>query len=144
MKIKAVLLLTALASSVASVATAGATDKAKPDTPADYAYALPLQVSGRQGVVAYTLPLSVYLKARTAGLYDLRVFDVSLNDVNGGSFQVWACRTDAPYPENTPALNALRERERAEGYASSEALASLPTRIEQARKDAELPHASHA
>ena len=75
MKIKAVLLLTALASSVASVATAGATDKAKPDTPADYAYALPLQVSGRQGVVAYTLPLSVYLKARTAGLYDLRVFD---------------------------------------------------------------------
>ena len=49
----------------------------KSDTPADYAYALPLQVSGAQGVVAYTLPLSVYMKARTAVLDDLRVFDAN-------------------------------------------------------------------
>lgn len=75
MKIKALLLLASLASSGFSVAPANAAEKAKSDAPADYAYALPLQVSGRQGVVAYSLPLSVYLKARTATLDDLRVFD---------------------------------------------------------------------
>ena len=45
------------------------------DTPADYSHALPLQVNGKQGVVALRLPQSVYLHARTAGLDDLRVFD---------------------------------------------------------------------
>jgi hypothetical protein len=54
---------------------AQAVDAAKPDVPADYAYALPLQISGKQGVVGLRLPQSVYLKARTAGLDDLRVFD---------------------------------------------------------------------
>ncbi len=48
---------------------------AKSDAPADYAYALPLQVSGKQGVLALRLPQAVYLHARTAGLDDLRVFD---------------------------------------------------------------------
>ena len=47
----------------------------KSDTPADYAYALPLQISGKQGVLALRLPQDVYLRARTAGLDDLRVFD---------------------------------------------------------------------
>lgn len=47
----------------------------KSDTPADYAYALPLQLSGKQGVVGLALPQVVYLKAKTAGLDDLRVFD---------------------------------------------------------------------
>ncbi|HET6719555.1 MAG TPA: DUF3999 family protein [Rhodocyclaceae bacterium] len=47
----------------------------KTDTPADYAYALPLQLSGKQGVVGLAVPQVVYLKARTAGLDDLRVFD---------------------------------------------------------------------
>jgi hypothetical protein len=46
------------------------------DTPADYAYALPLQVSGKQGVVGLPVPAVVYLKAATAALDDLRVFDV--------------------------------------------------------------------
>lgn len=73
---------------------------------------------------------------RLLARHDLRVFDVALNDVNGGSFQVWACRTEGPHPENTAALNALRQRERDEGYESGEALKSLPIRIEQARKDA--------
>lgn len=52
-----------------------AVDAPKPDTPADYAYAAPLQISGKQGVVGLRLPQVVYLKARTAGLDDLRVFD---------------------------------------------------------------------
>lgn len=45
------------------------------DTPADYAYALPLQVTGKQGVVGFRLPQAVYLFAKTAQLDDLRVFD---------------------------------------------------------------------
>lgn len=47
----------------------------KSDTPADYAYALPLQVTGKQGVVGFRVPQSVYLHAKTAHLADLRVFD---------------------------------------------------------------------
>jgi len=52
-----------------------AVNSPKSDTPADYAFALPLQISGKQGVVGLRLPQAVYLKARTAGLDDLRVFD---------------------------------------------------------------------
>ena len=54
-----------------------AADPPKSDTPADYAFALPLQISGKQGVVGLRLPQAVYLKARTAGLDDLRVFDAT-------------------------------------------------------------------
>ncbi|MBL0208760.1 MAG: hypothetical protein IPP84_12695 [Propionivibrio sp.] len=39
------------------------------DTPGDYAYAMPLQVSGKQGVVGFQLPQAVYLKARTANCH---------------------------------------------------------------------------
>ena len=52
-----------------------AADPPKSDAPADYAYALPLHVSGKQGVVSFRLPQAVYLKAKTAALDDLRVFD---------------------------------------------------------------------
>ena len=45
------------------------------DTPNDYAYAVPIQHKENQGVVVLHVPRSVYLKARTAGLDDLRVFD---------------------------------------------------------------------
>lgn len=67
------LLATALACCLA--VPAWSADAAKPDTPADYAYAAPLQISGAQGVVRLRLPQTVYLKSRTAGLDDLRVFD---------------------------------------------------------------------
>lgn len=49
----------------------------KPDTPAEYAYSMPLKVSGEQGVVAFRLPQAVYVNARTANLDDLRVFDAN-------------------------------------------------------------------
>ena len=59
-----------------SAATAQAVGAAKEsDTPADYAFSLPIQVSGKQGVVGFRLPQAVYLNARTARLDDLRVFD---------------------------------------------------------------------
>lgn len=56
-------------------AAAKTTDTSKSDKPQDYAYALPLQLSGKQGVVALRLPQAVYLNAKTAELDDLRVFD---------------------------------------------------------------------
>ena len=52
-----------------------AAEPPKSDVPADYAYALPLRVSGKQGVVGFRLPQAVYLNAKAAGLDDLRVFD---------------------------------------------------------------------
>lgn len=36
---------------------------------------MPIQVAGKQGVVALKVPAAVYLNARTAGLDDVRVFD---------------------------------------------------------------------
>lgn len=55
--------------------TALAADTPKSDTPADYGYTLPLQVSGKQGVVGLRLPTAVYQHARSAGLNDVRIFD---------------------------------------------------------------------
>lgn len=52
-----------------------AADPAPPDTPAQYSHAIPLQVSGQQGVVGLRLPVVVYQHARSAALNDLRVFD---------------------------------------------------------------------
>lgn len=63
-----------LLAAACTVPAAAATPE-KTDTPADYAYALPLQVSGKEGVVGLRLPLAVYLNAKTAALDDLRVFD---------------------------------------------------------------------
>lgn len=47
------------------------------DTPDDYAYAIPVGVSGRQAIVQLRLPRAVYLGARTADLADLRLFDAA-------------------------------------------------------------------
>lgn len=43
----------------------------------------------------------------------LRVFDIKLNDINGGSFQLWVCHNDAAYPENRAIIEELRKRETA-------------------------------
>lgn len=45
------------------------------DTPSDYAFAMPVQISGKQGVVGFKVPQAVYLNAMTARLDDVRVFD---------------------------------------------------------------------
>lgn len=37
----------------------------------------------------------------------MRVFDVELNDCNGGSFRVFVCREDGPYPENRANVGKL-------------------------------------
>lgn len=56
-------------------APGNAAQETPPDTPAQYSHALPLQITGKQGVVGLRLPLALYQHARTAQLDDLRVFD---------------------------------------------------------------------
>ena len=63
--------------SLCTFAPVHAANALKPDTPSEYSYALPLQVSGKQGVVAFQLPQAVYLNAKTANLDDLRVVDAN-------------------------------------------------------------------
>ena len=53
----------------------------------------------------------------------LRVFDVKLNEINGGSFQVWVCHAAADYAENSPALQTLRDREAALGITTDKPFA---------------------
>jgi NDP-4-keto-2,6-dideoxyhexose 3-C-methyltransferase len=72
---------------------------------------------------------------RVLKTHGLRAFDVSLNDVNGGSFQVWACHADAHYEENAAAISALRQRERDEGFSSAALLMQLPGRVESIRNE---------
>ena len=43
----------------------------------------------------------------------LRVVDVELNEINGGSFAVTACKMQAPYVSNWPVIGALLRREAA-------------------------------
>jgi hypothetical protein len=47
------------------------------DTAQDYSHTIPLSVSGKQGVVGFRLPQSVYLHAHSADLNDVRIFDAS-------------------------------------------------------------------
>lgn len=64
--------LTFACAALLTLAAHAATER---DTPADYAYSLPVQTTGKQGVVAFKVPQVVYLNALTAGLDDVRVFD---------------------------------------------------------------------
>ena len=45
----------------------------------------------------------------------LRILEVELNDVNGGSFAVTACKQDAPHISNLEKINAILDRERRQG-----------------------------
>jgi NDP-4-keto-2,6-dideoxyhexose 3-C-methyltransferase len=57
--------------------------------------------------------------------HKLRAFDVRINDVNGGSFQIWACHADGPYVTNAAAIDLLLRKERIEGYLGPGPLKSL-------------------
>jgi hypothetical protein len=41
----------------------------------------------------------------------MRLIDVQMNDINGGSFAVTACKKDARYQSNTPVINWLLKQE---------------------------------
>jgi len=70
------------------------------------------------------------------GRHGLRIFDVSLNDVNGGSFQVWVCREDGPYAANGNAMAGLLETEEKQDYASGKPILDLKARIDSVRSEA--------
>jgi len=63
----------------------------------------------------------------------LRVVDVSLNDVNGGSFQVSVCHQGASFGRNDTAINALLERESREGYLGPAPFEQLKKQVSQVR-----------
>ena len=48
---------------------------------------------------------------RMARSHGLRVFDVSLNETNGGSFQLWVCHDAAPYRTEETAVRDFKARE---------------------------------
>src|SRR5579863_1227171 len=64
----------------------------------------------------------------------LRAFDVRVNDVNGGSFQIWACHAAAPYVTNAAAVDLLLRKERLEGYLGPEPVKALRDATEAARR----------
>jgi NDP-4-keto-2,6-dideoxyhexose 3-C-methyltransferase len=70
------------------------------------------------------------LLARTHGL---RILDVSLNGINGGSFQVWVCHEGAEYATDEARIHAIIERERKLGLMSDEPYASFRSRVSSIR-----------
>jgi NDP-4-keto-2,6-dideoxyhexose 3-C-methyltransferase len=66
--------------------------------------------------------------------HGLRPFDVRINDVNGGSFQVWACRLDGAHLNNSTAVDLLLRKERLEGYLGGQPLKSVRSNAEAARE----------
>jgi hypothetical protein len=61
--------------------------------------------------------------------HGLRVFDVTLNEVNGGSFQVWACHREAPFASNEPAIGRLLRSETSAGYNDGTPVHELKVRV---------------
>jgi NDP-4-keto-2,6-dideoxyhexose 3-C-methyltransferase len=65
---------------------------------------------------------------------DLRIFDVKLNNVNGGSLQVFVCHKDAAYRSNAVAIDELRKREADLDLLSDAPFAEFRKRIGEINK----------
>lgn len=65
----------------------------------------------------------------------LRVFDVALNAVNGGSFRIAVCHADAPQAENSKALAQLRATEARQGLDGHEPYERFARRVEDMREE---------
>jgi hypothetical protein len=61
----------------------------------------------------------------------LRIFDVKLNGINGGSFQVWVCHRDAGYETNVAMIERLRAREAALALSTDAPFATFRRRVEE-------------
>jgi hypothetical protein len=61
--------------------------------------------------------------------HGLRIFDASLNSINGGSFQVWVCHDGAEYASDGARIGAIAERERKLGLMSEEPYANFRSRV---------------
>lgn len=64
-----------------------------------------------------------------ARAHGLRIFDVGINGINGGSFQVWVCHEGAGYATDRARIGAIAERERELGLMSEEPYASFRKRV---------------
>ena len=69
-----------------------------------------------------------------AARHQLRVFDVVLNDCNGGSFRVAVCHATGPFSENRAALAALEQWETALQLHTSAPLKLFAQRIQVIRE----------
>lgn len=63
--------------------------------------------------------------------YGLRVFDVSLNAINGGSFQVFVCHDEASFKANDLAISALAKKEEAMSLDTDEPFNAFRDRVSE-------------
>lgn len=61
--------------------------------------------------------------------HGLRIFDVSLNSINGGSFQIWVCRENAEYAGDQARLDEMKSREASLALTSDAPFAAFRERI---------------
>ena len=64
----------------------------------------------------------------------LRIIDVQMNDINGGSFAVTACKTDAIYKSNIPIINWMLSQEQEMGLDTIKPYEEFAKRTEQHKK----------
>jgi SAM-dependent methyltransferase len=63
----------------------------------------------------------------------LRIFNVSLSNINGGSFQIWVCHDGAPHASDYVAIGAITERERNLNLMSEKPYAAFRSRVSSIR-----------
>ncbi len=78
----------------------------------------------------YTLSTIRLLVERHA----LRVLDVVLNDVNGGSFHVWVCHRDAPHVGSPANIEAMLAEEEKNGYEDDRPFLELRQRVDSLKR----------
>jgi hypothetical protein len=64
--------------------------------------------------------------------HGLRIFDVALNDINGGSFQIWVCRREASYATGER-VDAMRTSEAALELETDAPYAAFVERVERTK-----------
>ena len=67
--------------------------------------------------------------------HDLRVMDVQMNAVNGGSFAITACKKNAAYPSNKPIVNWMLKQEVDMGLETPKPFRDFEERVFRHRKD---------
>ncbi len=66
---------------------------------------------------------------------DLRIIDVEFNDVNGGSFAVTACKTNARFPDGSSAVRRVLDAEKSAGLSTPVPYERFADRVRKHRED---------
>jgi hypothetical protein len=69
---------------------------------------------------------------RLVDAHGLRIFDVALNDINGGSFQIWVCRREASYA-TSERVDAMRTSEASLELETDAPYAAFVERVERTK-----------